>query len=436
MKIKRLRFTNIACIDELDISPSKKVTVISAENGSGKTKLFQAIMTLISGGHFANLIRKGEKEAQVVIEFDDPVTMSKKTTEKGYDTKVQMAGHTIDSPMKYINEVFGRGFNPVAFMNMKPADRVDAILKAIPLEIDLVKAGEISGVAGSDITRLADSINHKIRWQAHGLQVLADLRDLFFNLRTVQNNEVKASNSQIKLLEESIITSTKDYSAEIEKQKALVTAIEHGKQARIDECTQAIQTNRDDESDELQRVRDKYEALRNEIITARDNDIEQMNIDLKPVESKLTELETEQKTFEKQTQARESLEIYRQNVTDTQELADRNTETIAKIDKWKADKVSEYSIAGMAIEIQEKDLLIDGLPFDDLNKAKQIKLSVALAELGLGKARVMLIDEIESLDSKSMALLEKEADEKDIQLVCFKVSDDEMMIETSDDGDE
>lgn len=432
MKVKRIKITNIMGIEDILIEPSKQTTIVSGENGAGKTSIFEAIRNLISGGHDAKIIRSGKDNAETVIEFDEPVTINKSLTEKGADTKVNIGGHNISSPMKYIGELFGSGFNPVAFLSMKPEQRVDAILKAIPLQIDRDLGSEITGYPKQKLVEMQNAIHVIVDWEAHGLKVLADLHKLFYETRTIHNNKIRSLTEQVKTISESLITTPEDLSAEISNRQTYLDGLNKKQSALTQSYDLDKQMLANDEQKELDAVRAKYAIQRESLSKKYMDDLDNITKELKDTTAEKSDLEARQSAFEKQSAARETAEKFKKDIYHEQVFSDGCSNVINLIADWKKDKINQYSIAGMAVEIADKELLIDGLPFDKLNKAKQIKLAVSIGEIGLGKARIMIIDGAEALDSNSMAMLEYEAAEKDIQLMLFKVNNQPLNINTGD----
>jgi hypothetical protein len=432
MKVKRIKITNIMGIDDILIDTSKQTTIVSGENGAGKTSIFEAIRNLISGGHDAKIIRSGNDTAETVIEFDEPVTITKSINEKKSETVVGVGGHNISSPMKYVAEVFGAGFNPVAFLSMKPEQRVDAILKAIPLQIDRDLAAEITGYPKQQLVDMQNAIHVIIDWESHGLKILADLHKLFYETRTIHNNKIRSLTEQVKTISESLITTPEDLSAEIDNRHAYIEKLNQKKQELATEYSAAKDDLNKEETAALDDVRAKFARQRECIANIYNDEVDTISKELQDANSQMTEMETKQSAYTKQTSARETAEKFKKDIYDEQVFADGCSNVIYLIADWKKEQASQYQIAGMSVEIKDKELLIDGLPFDKLNKAKQIKLAVSIGEIGLGKARIMIIDGIEALDSNSMELLEAEAVAKDIQLMLFKVTDTPLQINTED----
>lgn len=432
MKVKRIKITNIMGIENILIEPSKQTTIVSGENGAGKTSIFEALRNLISGGHDAKIIRSGTETAETVIEFDDSVILNKSITEKGSDTKVNVGGHNISSPMKYIAELFGSGFNPVTFLSMKPEQRVDAILKAIPLNISKNDGSIITGISAPDLRDLQNAIHVIVDWDAHGLKVLADLHNLFYETRTIHNNKIRSLTEQVKTISESLITTPEDLSAEIANRQTYLDGLNNKKTGLTQSYDLDKQMLANDEQKALDAVRAKYAKQRDSLSNIYQDDLETITKELRDTAAEKSDLEARQDAFVRQSSARETAEKFRTDIDTEKNNSDFCSDVIAKIAEWKKSKVSEFTIADMAVEIADKDLLIDGLPFDKLNKAKQIKLAVSIGEIGLGKSRIMIIDGAEALDSNSMEMLESEAAEKDIQLMLFKVTDSPLEIKTED----
>ena len=108
----------------------------------------------------------------------------------------------------------------------------------------------------------------------------------------------------------------------------------------------------------------------------------------------------------------------------------RLSAAIDKLDRYKASLVADINIAGHTVNISDGKLLIDDIPYEKLNTAAKVSIAMSIAEANMGEARLAVIDGAECLDSDSLSAIAKEAEERDIQLIMFRVSEDaELTIE-------
>ncbi len=80
LRVARVSIQHIAGIEQLEFEPGKSLTLISGQNGSGKSSVIRSVLAAIGGGSEARLVRKGKEQGETVILLDDPGTTGKKTT--------------------------------------------------------------------------------------------------------------------------------------------------------------------------------------------------------------------------------------------------------------------------------------------------------------------------------------------------------------------
>src|SRR5688572_4313641 len=70
LRVAALRIRNILGISTAEIKPGR-VTLIEGANGKGKTSILEAFRSVLSGGHDATLLRKGQTDGEIVMVLDD-----------------------------------------------------------------------------------------------------------------------------------------------------------------------------------------------------------------------------------------------------------------------------------------------------------------------------------------------------------------------------
>jgi len=70
--LRQLHITGLGVIDELDIEPSSRLTVLTGETGAGKTMIATGISLAIGARGGAHLVRSGAAAAKVQARFDAP----------------------------------------------------------------------------------------------------------------------------------------------------------------------------------------------------------------------------------------------------------------------------------------------------------------------------------------------------------------------------
>jgi hypothetical protein len=192
--IKRLVIKDCLGIEELSLNPGK-VNVISGGNERGKTSILEAIeKALYNTKRRARFVRTGADKAYIELETDNGINIRRtvKEDEAGLDegsVKVTQGGVPVKAPETFLKDLFGsngkRGrevfaFNPVDFMQKKDTEQTDILLGLLPIIVTAKQALEWFGEAP------------KVSYEKHGLQVLKDLEQWFYDARREANARVKA----------------------------------------------------------------------------------------------------------------------------------------------------------------------------------------------------------------------------------------------------
>lgn len=192
--IKRLVIKDCLGIEELAIIPGK-VNVISGGNEKGKTSILETIeKALFNTKRRARFVRAGADKAYIELDTDDGLNIKRtvKEDEAGLDAgsvKVTKDGIPIKAPETFLKELFGSNgkrshdvfaFNPVDFMQKKDTEQTDILLGLLPITVTSADAQVWFGEAP------------KVNYEKHGLQVLKDLEQWFFDARAEANARVKA----------------------------------------------------------------------------------------------------------------------------------------------------------------------------------------------------------------------------------------------------
>lgn len=196
--IKRLVIKDCLGIEELVINPGK-VNVISGGNEKGKTSILETIeKALYNTKRRAKFVRAGAEKAYIELETDNGINIRRtvKEDEAGLDTgsvKVTQAGQPVRAPETFLKELFGVtgkkshdifAFNPVDFMQKKDIEQTDILLGLLLIKVTSQDAQVWFGEAP------------KVNYEKHGLQVLKDLEQWFYEARHEANARVKATKDE------------------------------------------------------------------------------------------------------------------------------------------------------------------------------------------------------------------------------------------------
>jgi DNA repair exonuclease SbcCD ATPase subunit len=154
--------------------------LIKGKNRSGKTSIMQAFVSALTGaGIDPDHIRAGADKAEILIDFTDPVAQVRRVGRRSGNNGLETDGIGLGKQQTRLDELIGPSIRPLALLNAKPAERRKMILEAMPAE---VTAADLLLWTGD-------------KWEPdqsrHGLEVIADVRKHYYDMRTSANAAAK-----------------------------------------------------------------------------------------------------------------------------------------------------------------------------------------------------------------------------------------------------
>lgn len=418
MRVKQIRIKNVMGLAEIEVVPNR-VTLISGKNATGKTSIMSAIASIIGGGHDASLLRKGEQDGEAVIVFDDGLEIEKTITENNSKLAVSKDGMSMKSPAKYVKELFGSGFNPVSFLNMNEKGRIDEILKNAPISMDMSAIEDITG-------GIVDGIDY----MEHPLKIIDKIRTSLYDSRTGYNRVVSDAEKTRLEMRNAIVDVDPSVTKDIEEKREELSRVEES----ISYAEQEYYENREsvnaEEQKEIDNIKAKYAEIKEAMRDKHDKLVRSMQETKQTIKGELFALANQENLLKQQEQTRKYIDDLEKKIQTNNAESLRLSAAIDKLDKYKASLVADINIAGHTVNISDGKLLIDDIPYEKLNTAAKVSIAMSIAEVNMGEARFAVIDGAECLDSDSLSAIAKEAEERDIQLIMFRVSEDaELIIE-------
>ena len=418
MKVKRLFIRNIMGVAEIEVMPNR-VTLISGKNATGKTSIMSAIASIIGGGHDASLLRKGEEGGEAVIVFDDDLVIEKTITENNSKLAVSKDGMSMKSPAKYVKELFGSGFNPVSFLNMNERGRIDEILKNAPISMDVSAIEDITG-------GIVDGIDY----MEHPLKVIDKIRTSLYDSRTGFNRVVSDAEKTKREMRNAIVDVDPSVTKEIEEKREELSRVEESISYAEQEYYEKRESVNAEEQEEIDNIKAKYAEIKESMRNKHDKIVMSMQETKQAIRGELFALANQENLLKQQEHTRKYIDDLEKKIQTNNAESLRLSAAIDKLDRYKASLVADINIAGHTVNISDGKLLIDDIPYEKLNTAAKVSIAMSIAEANMGEARLAVIDGAECLDSDSLSAIAKEAEERDIQLIMFRVSEDaELTIE-------
>lgn len=425
MRVQRIAIRNVLGIEELEIEPGS-LTIIRGRNGLGKTSTLEAIRSVIEGGHDLTLLRTGADEGEVMLVLDDGTELRKRITEKGSSVSVRHPEHgNVRGPQGYIQRLTDAlSVNPIAFLTAPAKKRGEWLLEAIPMEVTVEDLAE---AIGSDA--LLGPIDP--RWaEGHALEVIERVRKSVYDERTGTNRAAKEKRATVDQLSESLPNdaNAEDAGRAGELRQAYIDRL-RARDADLRDIEQGRDRRLTDLRDETQRKIDELKAAAaaqaDEIKAEADR---RMSSVWEGAEGELSHLNAEVATAEERERRADQIANTRrivQTITKEVENLERRSESLTAalegLDGLKARLLERLPFPGM--EIRDGEIYHDGVAFDRLNRAQQVKVAINVARLRAGNLGLICVDGLECLDAQTFETFCERASQEDLQLIVTRVSD-------------
>lgn len=439
MKVSHIKISNILGIDDLEFEPGQ-VNVISGKNGSGKTSVLEAIKSIIEGGHDATLLRKGQDSGEIVLVLDNGTSIRKRVTGSKSPLEVTINGERDRRPTDVIKAITDTlAANPVEFLRAPKKDRVKVLMEAMPIELDLGRLSEISGIAVSNDSGV------------HALQLIQAVYKEVYDDRTGTNRVIKEKDSTINQLSLAMPSapsgvSSDESEGEIEQRLA---ALADSKNAELNRIETKLKSIRETTNETVSKIREeaqaqidlikeaaqaKIEAARADLAASeekasivRERAIEKHAADSAPLKSTIESIRADRENAAKRQQAAETIKQMRAHLEELKKSAEQQTKALQDIEDYKSELISSLPIPGLVVI--DGDIFRDGVQFDRLNTAQQVEIALEIAKLRSGELGLVCVDGAELLDSAAFDAFTARAQQLNLQLFVTRVTDAPLNLE-------
>ena len=391
--ITQIEIRSFMGIEEATLSIEDGVTVISGQNGAGKTSAVLALLWAIAGraGSVDQPVRIGNDEATVRVfaagEYEYEITRSQKAGGKSSLT-VRRDGAPVARPQEVLDALIGTlAFDPLAFAGMNAKDQVRTLLTAFDADIDLDKLDREHAdleAARRDVGRDRD----KAKGHAASIEVPDDTPDAPIDISALLK-EIETADAH-----------NRDIDALDRAHAAAVVAVD---QARV------RYAQLEKELAEAQRSVDSATAACADTRGLVDAAV---RVDVSPLRDRLACAET-----------------LNGSVRDRAEKAAAQAETAAYAAKWaefdakmkanrqaRADAVASIGVPIDGFDLTDKGVTVDGVPSSQWSTAQAIRIGAAIFGAGARDMKVMWVKDGSLCDAASRAEIARIARDTNTQV--------------------
>lgn len=422
--VNHIKIKNIMGVEQFEVSPGK-TTIIQGANGTGKTSVLEALKGALSGGHDATLLKDGSKAGEVVVVFENNYQLKKGITEKKSSVSLSDdEGQEVKRAASMLKDLVDpMGLNPVKFLTAAPKDRIKTLLDSVPMELPRGQIKDSIGVTVPESDK------------RHPLEIIEEHRKEAFDARADTRRQLKEKLVLVGDIKKTLpIRVSKDgpvdLKAEFEECKQrhercldLLRGVEERVKSASEKDIQAIK-------DDAQRKIDQINKEKQEALEAAHNrtlaQLSEARNELQPdVDSAKEALVLAESAFQNGEVTQRNMEYVSKGEAEIDKLeaeVEKCTADIKALDEIKESLVQNLPLEGLTV--RDGEIYIDGIPFDKVNTAKQIRFALSVAGMRDSNMPLVFVDGLEAFDKETMELFLEEAAKTDMQYVGTRVTDD------------
>lgn len=402
--ILSLTIENIKKIKAISIHPTGGFVEITGRNGQGKSTVLDAIWWALKGKDNIQVapIRNGQDKGRIELETEDyriERTFKRNEIGQDYTTKITVTAKDkarMSSPQAVLDGFTGMlGFDPLAFMRQTPRQQYDTLRGICKLSVDV------------------EELDRQYKY--------------LFDQRTDINRDIKVCEARLSNMQipENAPTERVDVSALVDKVEEINLGNSSIKQKqRIRQTLLADNVRR---SDETAKLKARLEEIERET--------ENANSQIKGITEYLQKHKLQDASYYadkiKQAEQINSVMDLRDNraqeekvLRTAQKESEALTNRMQAIKEQKRAAIESANLPVKGLEFGDGELLMNGVPLEQLSAAEQLKLSMDIAMAENPKLRVILLKDASLLDDQSMEYIRHRAEAEGYQVWAERVASD------------
>lgn len=418
MRIQRVEIENIKGIESAAFEPGT-LTILSGENGSGKTSILDAISSVFNGGHDPGLLRKGAEHGKVVLTLGDGVaatTITKHITASASRLVIQTAdGLTVSRPTEYVARLAsGFQFDPVAFLDAKPGDQVKYLLRVMPTKLTAEDAAALGFGSGWTLTDL--EIKREAVYAERRVlnKQAADLEGAIRTSRGLMQDDDEDWIEKAQAAAETASAALQGWSKQRAEMTAEVKAAVQQAERQRDEAIAAATIAAGERLAAAVAEISRIQAEREAELTGQREVVRQLEAAAKDAGEKAARQQ-------QQRGAAEEVDRLAVRASTLKGEAAALTANLALIDEIKQRKVEQAPVPGLACT--DGEVTYHGIRLDQINTQQQLSVALQVAALSAGDVAFMVIDRAESIVGDRWKEFQSAAAESGWQIIAGRSED-------------
>lgn len=419
LKVLRLYIRNYLGIKAVEIRPVGDVIRVEGKNGSGKSSAVGSIWTGIGGKKAlpVHALRNGTKDGEISLDLDE-IKVEVKFTPKGSYLEVRgKNGAKVSSPQSLLDTFYTEtSFDPQAFIDMKSGDRCELLLKLTGKREQITALDKEYKAVYDERTAVNRSIRD-VEGKLIGAPADEQIPDITEKEKSVSELTARLKEAEVED-DKFIALGDKLKEVKIYREQILKRQTEIDGEIKALQEEYRITTESLDNSfvvkTNLQEQIENFPESTSETIQAEIDTADGFN-------AKIRKRKADRENRVRGIQAANALRAEQNKLAGQSEsLSNR----LKRIEDEKGEILTSAKLGVPGLTIDAGEILINGIPFDDLSTKERIVASMHIGISQNPKLRVLRIENGRELDSESMAEVEKFAAENDCQVWIECVSND------------
>lgn len=435
LTILELTASNVKRLRAVHIKPDGAAVVLGGKNGQGKSSVLDAIQMALGGKDSAPRVpvRKGEEKAEIVCDLGEIIVRRTFTAEGGTSLTVSSReGARFPSPQAMLDRLTGQlTFDPLAFSRMAPAEQSETLRRMVGLDFtaldeeraqvyaqraDVNRDGKAMAARFATMPVHADAPAAEVSSAAILAEQEKATSDAAF--RAAQVNDVRRANDSVRRRATDAEEAAKRHEQATYRadQEASDAEAEAQRWAKIAHDKRAAVAGLAEQERQAKRAAVDLRKQADALIDLPDA----APVNLTAFRARLAEVESTNakvRANAARAAAEESLNAKRAESA-------RLTARIDAIDKEKAAAIQAAAMPVPGLGFDSDGVTLDGLPFEQASQAQQLRVSVAMGFAMNPRLRVLLIRDASLLDTESLAMVTKMAEDAGAQVWMERVEQD------------
>jgi ABC-type cobalamin/Fe3+-siderophores transport system ATPase subunit len=430
MKILGLLAENVKKLRVIEIRPDGRMVQITGKNGQGKTTVLDSIWIALKGKPLlpAKPVRKGADSMKIRLDLGDCIVTRTLSAEDGaiLSLKIEMAkGLKRDkTPQDFLDDLVGElTFDPLQFIHMKREDQIAELRKVAKVDIDFEAIAKANKDDYDERTAISRDVK-QLEGQLAGMTVISPLpkekldeNGILAKLNAANADNQKAQDvfkarQEIGAAAAGLVIQEQQKLNEIEVQRSQIKAQKHTLEMVKKEIA-AAEEKLESLRAESERIRQDKEAKHAEFDAAPAGEL----VDVTALTAELQGVQRTNRAIDTRIQYDE----LRAQLQAKEQTVNALTFRMKAREEDKRAALAKAPIPVEGLVFDERQVLFNGLPLENLGEGEQIRISTKIAMAANPKLRVICIRHGEALDEDGLKILAQMAEENDFQIWMTKV---------------